>query len=103
MDAKEQVKQLHAQLEQKQNTIDSLTEQTQLLGGFKAEALNGREKIAGLEEKSASLEQKLAQAVKEASDAKSAASSASSSSAADAKKVAAATDLANAIKILLGS
>lgn len=45
----EQVAALQAQLEQKQNEIDNLVGQVQLLGAFRMEALNSRDKIAELE------------------------------------------------------
>lgn len=103
MDPKEQVKQLNAQLEQKQNEINSYAEQVKTLGAFKAEAMNGREKIASLEVKAADMERQLGVAVKQASDAASSASAAGTSAAVSAKKVSAAEDMAKAIKVLLGS
>jgi septal ring factor EnvC (AmiA/AmiB activator) len=103
LDAKEQVKQLHAQLEQKQNDINNHLERIQTLGAFQSEALNGREKIASLEAQVEDLERQVAQAARQASDAQSAASAAGNASGANSKKLAAAEDLAKAIKVLLGA
>jgi septal ring factor EnvC (AmiA/AmiB activator) len=102
LDAEKQIEQLHAQLEQKDNTITAQQEQIKTLGGFKQEALNGRDTISSLQENLDALELSLASAVREASDARSAASAATSSASVDAKKLAAATDMAKAVKVLLG-
>jgi chromosome segregation ATPase len=103
LDAKEQVKQLRAALEQKEAEIAGKVEQIAGLGAFKAEALNARDKIAKLEADAAEKESALSAAVKAAAEAKSAAASAGSASAGSAKKVAAAEDLVKAIKVLLGA
>lgn len=98
----EQVEQLQAALEQKQNQVDNLTEQAQMLGGFKAEALNSRETIAELQSRNDDLEMRLASQARDHGAALSAATAAAAASSASAKKVQAAEDLAAALKVLLG-
>lgn len=98
-----EVEQLQAALEQKQNEVNSLIEQTQLLGGFKNEALAGRETITELQSRVDGLEMRLAQTVRDAGAAVSAANTGALASATSAKKVEAAESLAAAIKVLLGS
>ena len=102
MDLAVQVEQMQAQLDQKNNEIAANMDQIRSLGAFQAEALNGRDKIASLEAKVADLEKVADQASKAASAAQSALAAQNNSSAVSSKKVAAAEDMAKAVKVLLG-
>lgn len=98
----DQLEQLEAALETKQNEINNLTSHNQTLGGYQAEALNSRDKIAELEAKLATVEKELTVAKTAASAQLASDKSHAAVSAADAKKVEAAKKLSEGLKVLLG-
>jgi hypothetical protein len=99
----EQIQQLEAQLQQKQNEIAANMDQIRSLGAYQAEALNGRDTIAGLQEKVDVLDKQLDQAKRDTAQAVNQGATSAAKSGASQKKVAAAEDLAKAIKVFLGS
>lgn len=98
----QQLEQHKAELAAKDSIITNQADQIKSLGAFKQEALNGRDTIVSLNSKVSGLEQQLTAVTKQAASSASNAQNAATHSATSAKKVAAAEDLAKAIKVLLG-